>query len=299
MNPKTWLLVTIFVFVAIIAPFAHADEAAETEVNGLEQVTSRAIEMYQQANTLYLNQKYDEAYVLYKAAWALRPNYKVAGNLGNCEYDLRRYRDAAEHLAFALRENPEQGIDATRAYFAERQADAKRYIATLQIDVDNAGSADVYVDSQYIGKAPLGHPIYVDPGTHFIHARNKFASGHAHVAVKRGETRQISLHILPPPSRPPPPVESTSTETVFYAVGSGLSLALLVGGAYMATAQPTNPWTSQNFGYTWGALLAAGGVGLVSLNVVYATTRNKETSRVTTSILPIRENWHVGIQGTF
>src|SRR4051812_35204786 len=44
------------------------------------------------------------AYTLLVKAWSLKRHFQVAANLGLTELDLGKHRDAAEHLAYFLRE---------------------------------------------------------------------------------------------------------------------------------------------------------------------------------------------------
>lgn len=298
MHSKTCLQASLVFCMFVHISGAHATESASTKAQAVEQVTARAIEMYQQANSLYLNQQFAEAYELYKAAWSLRPNYKVAGNLGNCEYDLHKYRDAAEHLEFALRENPEQDIAATRTYFTERLADATRYVGTLEVEVDNAAVAVLFVDDKPFGKVPQAHPIYVDPGQHDIFARNYKASETVRFDIKKGEKRRITLHILPPPPKMTPQLDSFSLPTYAYLAGTGLSVALIAGGIYMIETQsPNEAVPSKVF---WGTMIGGGGIGLITLATIFGATRTKEAPiKVSGTIVPMRGNWYVGIGANF
>jgi hypothetical protein len=298
MEMKTWMP-GLFVFCGVItAPCAYGDESTPTDTKAVEQVTTRAIEMYQQANSLYLNQQFAEAYELYKAAWSLRPNYKVAGNLGNCEYDLHKYRDAAEHLAFALRENPEQGIAATRTYFAERLADATRYVGTVEVEVDNAAVAELFIGKKHVGNFPETNRIYVEPGSHIISARNRTASDFFPIEIKKGEKKRVVLHVLPPPSKMTPQVETFSLPTFAYMAGAGVSVALISGGIYMNAMQSTSQSALNEI--SWGTMVGGGAVGLVSLAILLGTSRTKQApTNVTGMILPVRGNWYVGLRSNF
>ena len=50
-----------------------------------------------------------EAYDILLGAWRKKPTYDVAANLGSVELRLGKVRDAAEHLAFSVREYPPSG----------------------------------------------------------------------------------------------------------------------------------------------------------------------------------------------
>lgn len=296
-NPIRWLWMSCFL---IGVPSAHASESTSTGVTTVEQVTKQANEMYQQANSLYLNHQFAEAYELYKAAWALRPNYKIAGNLGNCEYELRKYRDAAEHLALALRENPETGTGATRTYFEERLADASRYVGTIEVAVDNAAVARLSVDDDYVGNWPQSHRIYVDPGKRVIWARNDIAVGSIRIEIKKGEERHVMLHILPPPAPISIPVETMPISTNVGVVGAGISVAVIGGGIYMAVAESSNSAGAPRYPQLWAPIIAGSAIGLVSLGILFGSTKSKQTPvKVSGTIVPMPQYWHVGIRAHF
>src|SRR4051812_43712122 len=62
----------------------------------------RAEELAQQGNALSRAGKLPEAIAAYTESIELNVDYAVAANLGNLELLLEKYRDAAEHLAFAV-----------------------------------------------------------------------------------------------------------------------------------------------------------------------------------------------------
>jgi hypothetical protein len=303
-----FLRLVYFVIAWSVETPAMASGPYEASPEVVELATSRARELYQQANTLFLAQKYALAYVLYKAAWDLRPNYKVAANLGSCEYELGKYRDSAEHLAFSLREQSENAPTAERTYVAERHASAIKQVAALEVNILNAGTADIFIDNRFVGRAPLIGAIYVEPGVHFIHARNKIASGYERVDAKKGESRKISLNILPTATLTTPSPDSTPTANIIVGVGGGLTAAFVGGGAYAAImhygnpryAQPTKPLTSSDFVFAWGGLLAGGVLGVATISALFATTlKTAPRVRISANLSLEPGNWRVGVQATF
>ena len=61
------------------------------------------VDIYKQGVDLYAKNKWREAKAKSLEAWPLNPTADVAYNLGSSEYQLHEYRNAAEHLSFALR----------------------------------------------------------------------------------------------------------------------------------------------------------------------------------------------------
>src|ERR1700687_6037278 len=62
---------------------------------------ARARALHVEGARLFELGKYDQAYVAFLAAWALKKHPQIAANLGDCEVKIGKYRDAAEHFAFA------------------------------------------------------------------------------------------------------------------------------------------------------------------------------------------------------
>src|SRR6185437_10486880 len=88
--------------------------------------TDQARELHIKGVALYEQGQFDKAEAAFLAAWALKKHYQIASNLGACEMKLGRFRDAAEHLAFFLREQPSTGNPEdrkrTQALFDEATA---------------------------------------------------------------------------------------------------------------------------------------------------------------------------------
>lgn len=129
-------------------------------------------------------------------AYALKPLPQLAGNLGEAELRIGRFRDAAEHIDRFLREDkgalPEDK-KAGEGWLTE----AKKKIVTLKIAVDEAG-AEVLIDDKAIGTSPLPPEVYVDPGKHTVVARKGTARAEATDTYEAGWTRVMKLVIQEP-----------------------------------------------------------------------------------------------------
>src|SRR5262245_11666729 len=71
---------------------------------GVDAGTEKARELHAQGDRLYERGEYARAHTAYVAAWSLKKHYQIAGNLGDCEVRIGKYRDAAEHLSYFIRE---------------------------------------------------------------------------------------------------------------------------------------------------------------------------------------------------
>ena len=104
MIPRLWLRVLppcgLLVALLAVSPVAGASPGDD------DATSQRLADLYKRANALYGQKSLAEAEGLYLEAWNLKKTYDVACNLGALELDLGKLREAAEHLAFALREFP-------------------------------------------------------------------------------------------------------------------------------------------------------------------------------------------------
>lgn len=191
------------------------------------------------------------AYDIFVRLWKEERRFDVALNLGQAEFQLGKYRDAAEHLAFAaaripLGEKPER---------AERIAEAlrivKEKVGSLTITVDRPG-ATIAIDGEPVGTAPIAEELFVDPGVRVIEASLEgYQGAKRELEVVAGKTYDIALALepkteaqgpatsaaaVPPPASPP----TRSSAPVAAAEPTGRTIALiggltLTGAAAIAT----------------------------------------------------------------
>lgn len=175
-------------------------------------------------------------------AYELKPLPQIAGNLGEAELNLGRYRDAAEHLEKFLRED--SGATPAEKKAAKDWLDqAKRKIVTFEITVAVPG-ADVLVDGKVVGKSPLPMKgVYVEPGKHTVEARAGEATDEKTDTYEAGWTRVIKLVPMGPAATAASASAAATGSAPVAGEPSGPSRRLVIGGAVLT-----------------GALLVAGGV---------------------------------------
>src|SRR5277367_3234909 len=78
--------------------------AASGRASADDAMTDTARELFMKGAKAAEQQKWDQCRAAMLAAFAIKPHPQVAGNLAGCELKLKLYRDAAEHLAYFLRE---------------------------------------------------------------------------------------------------------------------------------------------------------------------------------------------------
>jgi len=83
-------------------PLAQGQPAPASTPAAATSAAQQADELFLKGKALLKEGKKQEALAAYREAWKLRKSYDVAGNLGSLEIDLGLFRDAAEHLSYAL-----------------------------------------------------------------------------------------------------------------------------------------------------------------------------------------------------
>jgi hypothetical protein len=131
-------------------------------------------------------------------AWRLQQHWRIAPHLANVELKLGRMRDAAEHLSFFLREgkNLDPG-DRKQAETLLARAQAK--IGTVNVGGAPAG-AEIRVDGELVGTAPLAGPIFVEPGTRRVEARAEgYATAERVVTLGPGQEGRVEVGLAAVP----------------------------------------------------------------------------------------------------
>lgn len=201
---------------AMIAAFAGtirhvaAQPAAQGSTPASAETAKRADVFFKQGVRLYSDKKWAEAEAAFLSAWALNPTFDVAYNLGSAEYQLGKYRGAAEHLAFALHHWPL--IDATsslRKTAEQRFEESRAMVATLTVKV-NVPRAEVFVDGKSVGRSPLEADIFVEPGAHTIEVKlDGYNDAKEAVQAAKGASQTVTLTLVA--SVPMPSTTATSS----------------------------------------------------------------------------------------
>src|SRR5690606_1389230 len=112
-----------------------------------------------------------EAEAALESAWELNPTFDVAYNLGNTKYQLKKHREAAQHLSFALRNWPLlKSVAKLKPTAEQRLAESRAQVGAVTVAASAVG-AEVLVDGQVVGRAPLEGELFVEPGEHQVEAR--------------------------------------------------------------------------------------------------------------------------------
>ncbi|HEY4121416.1 MAG TPA: PEGA domain-containing protein [Byssovorax sp.] len=204
--------------------------------------TDPADVIFRKGNEAYKAERYADAEALYLKAWELKQTYDIASNLGHAEMKVGKYRDAAEHLDFALRHHPPTGAQDKRVYVEAALAEARQKVGALKIKV-NRVAAEVFVDGKLIGTAPLSVDVFVDPGAVRVEARlDGFQAASQRVEVGAGQSQEVSLDLSPAAPvvvatshvEPPPPQKRSLVPVIVLGAVGVAGVALGVTGALLA-----------------------------------------------------------------
>lgn len=180
---------------ALASASAFAAEAVAAEPRSAAPDPNRPRVLYRQAEAAFTSGKYDEARKLLLEAWSIRRTYDVAAALGQAELELKLYRDAAEHLDFAVQNfapmESERALEGTKNDLRT----AKSQVVEARIAVDEP-KARVAVNGRQLGESPLASGIFLEPGTYAFEAtlaRDRRVT--KQVAMQKGGTYDVDLKI--------------------------------------------------------------------------------------------------------
>jgi hypothetical protein len=201
---------------------------------------ARAAKWLSEGNKAFKDGKFAEAEKAYKEAFALKPVYDIAGNLAMSEFAQSKHRDAAQHLALAIRLFPVTGEPATKEQMQKTFDQCKGHVGTVKVEIATVRGAQVSVDGTVAGEAPLADDLFLEPGKHTISVTAKgYKDASKSVDVQKGVASMVKLELvlLPPEvvvkngsDTPPPPPRSKKPAI---ALGAVAVVALGVGGALL------------------------------------------------------------------
>jgi len=206
-----------------------------------DALTKKARQLYAEGVKAYQQARWEEARASFLAAWALAKHYTIAGNLADCEMRLGLYRDAAEHLAFYVREVGKDSTSTTdeRKDGERHYEEARAKVASVAVRV-NVPAAELYVDGKLVGQAPLVDPLFLDAGSHLIEARSEgYPSVNTTVVAKTGTSQDVPLElkradavvpVLPRSAGPSPVWIVVSGALAAGGLGAGIGLTVAANG---------------------------------------------------------------------
>ncbi len=190
------------------APGATA--AAPAPATADAERTTEAARRFARGLAFYRDGEYRLAQIEFDRAYELVPDYRVLYNIGQVSIQLAQYARARRALARYLAEG---GAEVSEERAAAVQADLEmlaQRTAFVTVEVSVAG-AEILVDDEPVGVAPLPEPLLVDAGRHAVAARHgQSTSAAQYVTVAGGDSITVQIELVRPvPAEPvtvPPPV---------------------------------------------------------------------------------------------
>lgn len=197
-----------------------------------DAIKAAASDLYERGAKAMDEQRWDDCRASFLAAWNIDRYYQIAGNLAACEAKLGRYADAAEHIAFALREMPDTAPQERRALAQKLMGEVRAKVAEVTIRSNKTG-AEISLDDRVVGRSPLATAIFVEPGAHTVEAKLDGAVARTKVNATGGGTHEAVLTLLDPA-----PPDTGGPRTELWATGAGVAgAALLAGGILIGVAE--------------------------------------------------------------
>lgn len=159
-------------------------------------------EAFARGRSAISDERWRDALGIFQKLWTDRRSFDVGLQLGLVELNLRKYRDAAEHLAFGIRNLPPKEPKTTEDRARKLLALAEREVFALEIYVDRS-NIEIRIDGTSVGRSPLDGDTYLDPGSHQIEAIVEASAPlQQSVIAKAGERQRIVFDTAKAPPAP-------------------------------------------------------------------------------------------------
>jgi tetratricopeptide (TPR) repeat protein len=149
---------------------APADSQPAKAPEDPEKAMAEAKSRYKAGLSLYDDGAYEAARVQFERAYQLAPSYKILYNIGLVYKQLNEFVGSLRALTRYLKEGGAEVPDDRKAEVQKMVDSLKTIIATATVRVTPPG-ADITVDDENVGKAPLPEPLWLNPGRRKIGAK--------------------------------------------------------------------------------------------------------------------------------
>src|SRR3954466_3716028 len=143
-----------FLVAAAVLTAPHPSYASDTSPQPQlsAEDNEKATKLLAEGNKAFKAGKFADAEKAYEQAFTLKKVHDIAGNLAMSEFAQGKTRDAAEHLAFALRLFPLTGEPTQREQMQKTYDQCRGSVGSVRVSV-NVKDAQVYVDGNLVGEA--------------------------------------------------------------------------------------------------------------------------------------------------
>jgi tetratricopeptide (TPR) repeat protein len=157
--------------------------------------TARATDLFKDGKAAFAKGEMAEAERMFSQAFAIRKSSDIAANLAQSELEQQKFRSAAEHFSWALANLLPSASDAQRKAVETGLAKARAEVAMLRLDIRPDGS-DVLVGAEAVGKSPITHGVYVDPGEVIVSVKHDgFVSIEKRVMAGKGTEQAVEIEL--------------------------------------------------------------------------------------------------------
>ncbi|MGE3669719.1 MAG: tol-pal system YbgF family protein [Polyangiaceae bacterium] len=164
--------------------------SSSAQAQSADAMTEMARQRFQEGVQYYDAKDYEKARAAFLQAYALKKHPSVLLNLAQSELRSGHEADAAQHFEQFLRENP--AVSAAEKSEAQKGFEAAK-AKVGEFPVTAPSGAQVFVDGEPVGTAPLPAPVYLSPGNHKFEARKGTDSAVQDVNSVAGTSTPVSL----------------------------------------------------------------------------------------------------------
>lgn len=200
------LLLALVAPSVLVAPdTAWAQAPAESQPS--EEDVRAARTRYNRAIRLYRQRAYESALAEFQKAYELAPSFRIHYNIAQVHQELGDHAAAMRSLHAYLRDGGDELNVQKRERAQEQIASLRSKVAQLVIEV-NVEGAEVAVDDEVVGHAPVAEKVWVNRGPRKVRATYPgwIPAGEV-VMASGGDTVQVELTLVDPGARQP--AEST------------------------------------------------------------------------------------------
>ena len=234
------VLVTLTVAGSSVAqaapPPPKAPPAESAPMTTTAAATERAKKLQLEGARLFDEGKFPQAYVAFLAAWGVSKLPSIAANLADCEMNLGKFREAADHFRYVAKDTSTDSKPEERKRAQAKLDDVLKRLGAITVIVP-VDDADVTLDGAPLGKSPMHETVYVDPGSHTLDATHEgYEPAHVAFEAAAGSTPIVRLPFQPARRPEDEPTAFDKIRPWVLRGGAGVGLAGIIVGAATAAA---------------------------------------------------------------
>ena len=196
-------------------------------------VRDSADEWFDKGSSAYDAHRLKDAEIAFLEAWKLKKTPDIAANLGQVESELGKHRQAATFFSYAVKNAAPTDSQEARRDVKQRLDDERKLVGLVHVRVNVVG-ANVLLNGESLGTAPLADDVFAEPGSVTFTAK---LAGHidarAVVEVGKGSSSEAVLELVPSavePEEANPAIVIGGTATAGVSLGIGVLFAVLSSG---------------------------------------------------------------------